>query len=490
MTAQPSSLLRSVSSYYLFDVISLVSTVVTTRLILRAVGPESFGTYTATAAIVGYLALLDLGLGQAVTAFVARAMPTQDTHAMREVTSTVLALATGLAFVAIGAGVALWLATPSFLPNGGGNVALILSVRTALKLVSSIGPAALFGVGNVAAYNIVRTLGVVSEAIAIGVATHIGGGIEGVALAMLVAPTVTFIAGALSGRALKVPVPSVASVVPRRIPELLTYSTVFTVNQLIVLVVFQTDSIVIANALPIGLVTSYMVTQKLVYSGMGLCFKLSDSLFPTFARLEASLEMEEVRKTYTFALRVTMTISTLVAVGIVANGRWLVELWTGTEGFAGTSVLVMLAAVILVHAPVHVASGYLAATGRLKQTLAMSIAEGLANFVFTLAFVRSLGLFGVAMGTLVGMVLTTSWYVPELARRALRMSLHETWVDGVLHGTGQALPFALGMLALEWYMPAQSTSNAIVRIVVFLSATALAAFMLRSLRTRRARSSA
>lgn len=76
----------------------LLVALVAIPILLKQLGADSFGLYTVFLALVGYSGLLDLGIGRAVTATVAKHVQRDDLAAVRGSVSTALAL---LAFIGL-----------------------------------------------------------------------------------------------------------------------------------------------------------------------------------------------------------------------------------------------------------------------------------------------------------------------------------------------------------------------------------------------------
>src|SRR4051812_44400504 len=79
---QGSVVLRNVSLNFVSQVWFTVLALVTTPYIANQLGPSLYGLYVLIAAILGYFAFLDLGLGAALTKYVAQYDAVDDREAL------------------------------------------------------------------------------------------------------------------------------------------------------------------------------------------------------------------------------------------------------------------------------------------------------------------------------------------------------------------------------------------------------------------------
>jgi O-antigen/teichoic acid export membrane protein len=127
------------------------------------------------------------------------------------------------------------------------------------------------------------------------------------------------------------------------------------------------------------------------------------------------------------------------------------------------------------------------ATGRTRGLVSWGLGGAALNLALSLALVRPLGVAGVALGTLLAALATTTWYVPWAAGRALAMGPADLWralparwlapaavtlalglaASGMVGGTGPrcAAAAALGLLhlGLAWRFTLEPAERARAR---------------------------
>jgi O-antigen/teichoic acid export membrane protein len=195
---------------------------------------------------------------------------------------------------------------------------------------------------------------------------------------------------------------------PRELWSLLGFSSQLFLINVSVLLTYQTDNLVISRLIGVGAVAHYAVAGSLILRFRQLCYGLSRSFMPATADPETT--PERLRALHFRGTR----YATLLVAGLGATAFGLAEpfyaLWLG-ESFRGSGVLFR----ILITANLFGMSQYVtnAVLTGLRRTRALMVSEvlgAIANLGLSIAFVTGgLGLVGVALGTLVPMVIRNVW---------------------------------------------------------------------------------
>jgi O-antigen/teichoic acid export membrane protein len=464
---------RSITSSALFDVTAIATELVLMPILLAHLGKEQFGLTLTIGGLVGYLGLADLGLGQTVTRNVAAHVARGERDAVQRIVDTALGLYVfiALAIALVGLGLAPVVdrifRIPPELVTSAKIYAAIVAIRFAISLPTSLLGGICVGHGRWDLYNLGRLLSTVASFVLTLIAIRGRAQIVGITLLT----TLSIVGSVLvHGAAIRRLAPWLRVRVRRVSWEharpLLSFSIFFWVNQLVVLLVFQSDNMVIGAALGVGMVTAYGLTQHLLTAAMQITFKLSDTLYPTYAALKARGEHETLRRQYYAATQYSVTISLVVAGILLAYGAWIMRLWTGPEGFAGTFVLGCFASILVIHTPVHVAAGLVAACGRLHTLTVVGVLEGVLNLVLSLWWVRRYGIGGVALATFVSMAVTTAWYVPWYALREAGVALRGYLARAIVPGVVAAVPTLVVLFALHRFSAPRSVTHALVEAAI------------------------
>lgn len=129
-------------------------------------------------------------------------------------------------------------------------------------------------------------------------------------------------------------------------------------------------------------------------------------------------------------VRLGMILMVCGAAWVAVAGEPLISLWIGPGRFVGYPVLwtFCLMLILLTHEVI------LASFSRATEDEAfavVAVTSGVLNLVFTFFLIQWLGLWGVALGTLLAQLLTGNWYVTYRALNRLKMSKREHFMQVV-----------------------------------------------------------
>jgi len=404
---------RRVATNVLFNVASQVwltlLVIVTVPIVLHRVGPAAYGVFVLASLLLGYTALLDLGLTPAVVRSIAVHNARGDRVRLERVLGTALSLLIGLAIV------------------GGGLIALVtpVAVRSVLHVPDALQADARFVLYVAAAgfaCNMVLLLFVAiaqglqrldlfaSRTLALGTVTAIGqvlvvtlgGGLRGLALVTIAVNVLSLVVFMLVSRRL---LPGIR-VRPRldrsAVGELARFGSMKFLNQAAVQVIFHVDRLIVAAFLPIAAVSYYGVPvsmcQKFVLVQQGI----TGAFFPAASELHALHDERRLQRLYLSAAK--LGVVALIPLAILPSLlAWpILDAWIG-PAFADNSAQI-LAVLALAYGLVAVSavSGFAAdATGHPDWNAGLTIASAVVNLTLTLLLVPRIGAVGAAIALLV-----------------------------------------------------------------------------------------
>ncbi len=95
---------------------------------------------------------------------------------------------------------------------------------------------------------------------------------------------------------------------------------------------------------------------------------------------------------------------------LIVVGQDLIDVWLGEGVFVGSAVLTTFCIMFILEVQ-NVCLMYGARATEYEKFTVSSLAAGLLNLVFTAILIKPLGLWGVALGTLIAQSLTSNWYI-------------------------------------------------------------------------------
>jgi O-antigen/teichoic acid export membrane protein len=395
-------------------------------LLLGHLGRETYGLYATLTSVVGYFTLLTFGSSLTVPRFVADHAARGEREALSRFVSTyfLLYLAVALGGIAVGFGLAPLLQAILTVPAGlrdvvGPSWRLVVG-GWAVGLGAGFLQALLTGLGEVHLSNLAASARTVLNLACAAAILAAGGRLEALLAGLLAA-------AALSGVGVFVLVRAVHPEV-RISPALAGWATLrrsgrpaayYFLMQIAALVVMGTDNIVISVFLGVGSVAAYAVAFQLYALAVAALWSGVDVLLPFFARWGAHDEAERLRTSYLRATKFAFAGTVLAAVLVAGYGRSAIGWWVGPSLFVGNRVLWVFCLMLLIATPIHTAALVLAGLGRHRPVAIGGGIEAALNLAFSVALVRPLGVFGVALATLLAGTATNGWVAPRAACREL-----------------------------------------------------------------------
>ncbi len=231
--------------------------------------------------------------------------------------------------------------------------------------------------------------------------------------------------------------------------------------------VFSTDQFFIAASKGAENIPAFRAAYVLVHNitVLAVTFGLASSVF--VSHLWQAGDIAGVRKLVERNARLGMLVMLCAFAFLLTSGRALFEFWLGPGNFIGYGILILF----LTYETLEAHSYILSTSSRATNDEAFgfsSIAGGLLKIGFALILTRYLGLFGLAMSTLLALLMTNHWYTTYRGLRRLRMPLLDYARDVIAPSFAWAVG-ALGIAYLTSHVLADCPS--MVRIFIVAAAS-------------------
>ncbi|MBA3429001.1 MAG: polysaccharide biosynthesis C-terminal domain-containing protein, partial [Actinobacteria bacterium] len=179
-----------------------------------------------------------------------------------------------------------------------------------------------------------------------------------------------------------------------------------------------TDIVVVGIVLGPEAAALYAIPAKLFTLAFGLGSVGTNLLYPALAEHEGAGEDERQRRLLLAGLRGGTAAAVLLALPLLLIPDQLIKGWVG-DGYGESSpVLVLLALVLLVHQPIYLVTQFLIARARQRAIARALVLAGVANVILSVILATTVGLWGVALSTLLSDVAVLLYVVPALVAPA------------------------------------------------------------------------
>ena len=433
-------------AFLVFTAVTMVTGLVTTPLILRALGEDRYGVVRALTEAFGYLVLVGQGITVALVPALATARARGDDAAVHRTLAASLRL---FGLTALGA-VVLGLAA---LPGLTWLIQVAPALRHELRAAWLVGlaglplmtltPLKLLIEVNHRGYlvNLLMTLqGVVAALLSVVLARG-GWGVTGVLFATLVASLLFH--GLLLALAVKLS-PGLPAAVVRARPERADWRSVLGHSGPTFVAMFSerigvlSDSIVLSGVLGPAAATVLFVTQRLPSLGQTVLSAITNAIWPALAELHAREEFDAFNRRLIELTRLIVMLGVAGMAPVVAYNHQFVTLWVGPGQDGGLAIAVAGAANGVLLTLVLLYSVAFVSTGRVRLLAGPAALSAGVNLVASVVLSRLFGPVGPLLGTALATLGVFGWYLPWQLSRTFG-----TPVRGLLWAV--AVPLAWGL---------------------------------------------
>jgi O-antigen/teichoic acid export membrane protein len=443
---------------------------------VRVLGNEQVGIWVIINSLLGYANLLDSGIHNSVVKFVAEkyVKEEEDQNELNSLVSTFLGMYCVIGGVVL-VGV-LFLVQffyeifriPAPMVEQGNLALLVAGIGLALSFPLSVFSGVLCGLQRYDLFHISVAISALISSVLGVVLLLVGVGMVSLAIAYVV-----------SGLVLNVI--SMAAV-RREVPQLrlagrffnlcmlrhvIEYSLHIFVITIAVQISYRSYALVIGLFLDKGSVTQYEIALRLNDLIRSIPYRLVNPLLSAASSLHGSGNQRALHRLLTRTTRYALElIMPFCVVGIVL-GDPLIRIWMGQEYAMSSAVLLLLLIATLASTAQSPAAVIVQGMGQPGAISWVGVLDSLANLGMSILLVRPLGLIGVALGTLVPIVLSNLLLVIPIVCRKVGLGVGKFVRNALLLPTLLGVIGMCALFLLEAVLPAVNLSRLIIVVLVF-----------------------
>jgi len=241
---------------------------------------------------------------------------------------------------------------------------------------------------------------------------------------------------------------------------------------------FYVDGWVVGAFVGVAAVTHYAIGSRLSLSFMSLIIAVVGILSPWFSLLVGKEDYVAIRRVFNFATKISASLSTIIAGCLLLYGYPFILNWMGaryTDGFWPFAILVIAVYSDVSQQPLV---SYLYGVSKHSFLAKITLAEGVINLALSIFLGRRYGMIGVALGTLIPMLIAKLLIHPAYACRQLKLPLRDYYLKtlgkaALLSALGVVIPW----LIVFRFFPTTSIYSVVALIMAqSLVAVAIASF--------------
>ena len=448
-------LMRSTASNIAGQAVVLGVWFALTPFIVHRLGAADYGLWALVASLVAYGQLLDLGVGGAVTKYVAEERARGDSDKASDLIATSLAIYCVVGLVVAVVTVPLSVAAPEVFNIHAAQetkahwVILLTGGALAVQLPATTAYAVLRALQRFDLNNLIGAGATLLQALASVVVLLLGGGVVGLSAVTLpltiVAQVPMLVVIRRIAPDLRLDLRRVRRSVVKRV---VSFSTALFVINGSAVVKGKTDEIVIASALPISAVSPYSIARRVSDAPALVAYQFVRVVFPLASQLHGQGARERIRALFVASTRLTFALFMPIAVGLMVLAEPFLHAWVGPRFAADSKIVLILVGAGIIDIALHAPGAVMQATDAHRLLAVFTGACALLNLALSIALVGPLGVTGVALGTLIAAAVEAVLVTP-LGMWRYGVAAKVLVRDALIPGLAPAIPAAAVLLLLR-----------------------------------------
>ncbi|MGD1216041.1 MAG: flippase [Terriglobales bacterium] len=443
MHAQKLQIIRNVGSSWSALAVNVAVGIFLSPFILHRLGDAAFGVWVLIFSVTGYYGLFDLGIRSSIIRYVSKYTATDDREKLTQFVNTALFSYTGIGVVSMGltallsSSVEHLFKIPPEMHSQARLLLLMVGASVSLGFPLGVFGGMLEGLQRFYILNWTSIGATLARAALIVYFLNRGYGLLTVALLTVGLPLFSSILrGIVVFRLCPVPL-GLKHVDRASFRHMANYGgTTF-----LVLVAsrlrFRTDELVLGTMMSTVAVAWFNIGARIVDYAQEFVSSLAQVFVPMSSESEAKGNLDRVRKIYVAGNRACAFLILPITAILIIMGKHIIRIWVGARYIPHSyPVLVVMIIPFTLMLSQAASARVLFGLGKHQILAAITVIEGIANLMLSIALVPPLGIVGDALGTAIPLSFTCLVFLPRHMKKQIgvpvRTFLHEAYTLPIL----------------------------------------------------------
>jgi O-antigen/teichoic acid export membrane protein len=413
-------ILKNVGSSWSALATNVVVGIFLSPFILHRLGDAAFGIWVLIFSVTGYYGLFDLGIRSSIIRYVSKYTATGDKEKLTQFVNTALFSYTGIGVVSmvltatLSSSIEHLFKIPPGMHSQARLLLLIVGASVSLGFPLGVFGGMLEGLQRFYILNWTSIGATLLRAALIVYFLNRGFGLVTVALITVALPVLSSVLRGIIVFHLCPVAIGPSHVDKESFRNMATYGgTTF-----LVIVAgrlrFRTDELVLGSMMSTVAITYFSIGARIVDYAQEFVSSLAQIFVPMSSHSEAKGDLDRLRKVYIAGNRVCALLILPITIVLLLLGKHVIRIWVGARyvphSYPVLVVLIIPFALMLMQS----ASGrVLFGIGKHQALAKVTLLEGIANLILSIALVPSLGVVGDALGTAVPLCCTFLLFMPR-----------------------------------------------------------------------------
>lgn len=405
-------------------IIGLLVSFVTTPLLVQDLGDSGFGLFVLVGAIVGYVGLLDFGIGPGLVRHFTECDERDNAQGVSQILTLALTfyILIGLVVGGIIAFCIPWVVSQLTVSETLRSTAeisiMIVFGYFILSCLVGILMARLVSLHRMDFTSLIRLIGQVTYA---GSILFVLPHFPTVETAILLNVAQVCVMGVLAlvmlSRFSPVKLCNPLTIPLPLVRQVSAFGGWMQINSLAALVTMETDKVVVAAFTTLQAITPYQIGNRLGTLGSVLPSQLLSAAMPNATKLSLDADAESLKRFYSETTRYLMLLTLPVTGAIAAVANPFIIAWMGRALPDAAFVAVGLATAFGINNLTGIGTTMLRAAGQPKYEAYCAIIGTVLNILITIALAPAFGIRGIVTGTIVAEIITSICFLVLFHRR-------------------------------------------------------------------------
>lgn len=408
---------------YLNIVISIITGFVVSPLLVRGLGKSEYGAYQMTAALIGYVSVLDFGLHSSITRYVSKYQASKDEKGQQNFIGVSLLLFSAIAVLILLVGFILYINVPAIYKKSATakeiqiirQLLVVLIVNLAISMPGAVFESIAVAYERFIFVKLTTTFKIILRFVAIlllGFWHYNALTVVLIDFSLNILLMLSHMAYCFKALHIRVKINDCS---PRFVKSIFTFSIFVFIAGITDQINWKADTTILGILLGTNAVTLYSVAGSLV----GYYRNFSGAISGIF--LPKAVKMVTIGKSDTELTdlmirigRIQLIIVSMILVGFISLGREFIILWMGEEFINAYVWFLIMAIPLVVPMTQSIGINIIEAKNMHQFRAIVYFFIALANIILTIVFVKIFGVVGAPIGTglamLVGNTFVINWY--------------------------------------------------------------------------------
>ena len=397
-----------------------------TPFVIGSLGDRMYGLWVIVGTLIGYQALLDIGLSSAVHRFIAQSIGSNGGDATNGhlYDDSIVIFNTSLVIFSLIGGVILLitflvsLSSSIFWSDPGdaqlfNKIVIILGINMAISSPLKVYGGVLMADLRHDLIAIVEFVQMLLRVTLIVVALKSGHGILGLAVATFIAAIPGKILIVYFARFTAIPTDIKLHYYKRDCAKMMFgYGVYDFIGKLADQFRFHADAFVISALLGLTHVTHYRIASLMLHYYIGIVARMFGVISPLYSQLEGKGDLDAIRNILLFSTKVAIYICSFICFGFIFWGKAFIQKWMGPSYLDAYPPLVILTLGTTIALSQVPSVNLLLGTSKHRFLAISHSIEGVFNLALSILLAVPYGILGVAVGTFVPITINKLFFQP------------------------------------------------------------------------------